>query len=215
MASTNTPRYGLNKPTPGTAEPVGSAANLSASLDTVDLHLGSRVCTSSNKPGSPIAGMLIFETDTLAMRVWDAVNSKWRLVNPISAFDFIATAETTLSTTYVDLATVGPVVGPLYMTAGQRALVTTSARQNASASTSSFMSYAVSGTETVAAPNTGISIHEQEQLASAGDGTATRQSTFIASGADGNRTWTCKYHAGSAALANFRSRYMSVLLLSN
>lgn len=30
-----------------------------------------KVCTSSTHPGSPAAGQLIFETDTLAVLVWD------------------------------------------------------------------------------------------------------------------------------------------------
>lgn len=214
MASTNTPRFGLNKPTPGTAEPVGSGANLNSNMDKIDAQLGSFVCTSSTRPGAPVAGQMIFETDTQAVRVWDAVNSKWLLVNPISASNYVSASESTASATYVDLTTVGPSV-TLYMTAGQRALVFTKARQNPQTSSTSFMSYAVSGTETVAAPNSGSSIHEQEVLNAAGEQTATTESTFVASAADGNRVFTAKYRAGTAVAANFRNRYLRVLLLSN
>lgn len=214
MASTSTPRYGLNKPTPGTAEPVGSGANLNSNMDKIDAQLGSFVCTSSTRPGAPVAGQMIFETDTLAVRIWDAVNSKWRLVNPIADFNYISTTESTTSGPYVDLTTVGPSV-TLYMTAGQRALVFTKARQNPGTSSTSFMSYAVSGTETVAAPNSGTSIHEQEVLNAAGEQTATTESTFIASAVDGNRTFTAKYRAGTSVSVTFRNRYLRVLLLSN
>jgi len=211
VAKTTTARFGLFKPTPGTAEPVNSFIDENTNSDTIDANLGTFVCTSSTRP-TGIQGRLIFETDTGAVRVYDG--SKWVLVNPIQQFAYTSATESTSSGTYVDLTTVGPAV-TLYMTAGQRAEVTTKARQTPGASSTSFMSYAVSGTETVAAPNAGSSIHEQEVLNGTGEAAYSVQSTFVASAADGNRTFTAKYRAGSASAVTFRNRYLSVRLLSN
>ncbi len=211
MASTSTPRYALVKPTPGTAESVNSGTDLWANMDKIDLNLGSRVCTSSTRPASPIAGMMIFETDTLAVRVWDATFSKWRLINPLYSMAEVATSETSTSLTYVDLATVGPAV-TLYMTAGQNALVTIKARQSIgiAGAFSAHMSYAISGTETVAASD-----NNDNETVTVADITAQASSIFTASGVDGNRTFTAKHRVTGASTGTWRNRRIIVQLLSN
>lgn len=213
MATTSTARFGLIKPTGGTAEPVNSGAALNTNSDTIDANLGCFVCTSSTRPAG-IAGRLIFETDTGAVRMYNGVTGKYILVNPIGDADAKTNAETTASGTYVDLTTVGPAV-TLYMMAGQRALVLTKSRQNPQTSSTSFMSYAVSGTETVAAPAGTPIVHEQEVVGGTGDASYSAESMFVASAADGNRTFTAKYRAGTAVAVAFRNRYLRVLLLSN
>jgi hypothetical protein len=70
MASTNTTRFGLNKPTPGTAEPVNAASNFSSNMDIIDTNLGYFVCTSSTRPPT-VSGKVIYETDTNRVLVWN------------------------------------------------------------------------------------------------------------------------------------------------
>lgn len=74
MASTSTTRYGLNKPTPTTAEPVNSGTNLWAAMDIIDANLGYVVCTSSTRPAT-VSGKVIYETDTNRVLVWNG--SAW------------------------------------------------------------------------------------------------------------------------------------------
>lgn len=209
MASTTTSRYGLVKPTAGTAEPVNVTTQLDDNWDKVDLNLGARVCTSSTRPGAPIAGMMIWETDKLALRVYDAVNSKWKLVNPITAQASITTAESSASTTYVDLTTVGPAV-TLYMTAGQKAFIYVKARQvvSAAGANSPHMSWAVSGTETVAAAD--ADDNESVNNVQVADATYVALGTFTASAVDGDRTFTAKYRVTGAVTGTWRNRRIIV-----
>lgn len=207
MSTTSTSRLQLVKPTSGTNEHVDVTAHLDNNLDSIDLNIGARICTSSTRPNPIYTGCIIFETDKNAVRIYDG--TKWRLVNPIADAASVATNESTTSQTYVDLTTVGPTV-TLYMMAAQRALIWVKARQTSSVG-SAFMSYAVAGTETVAATD----INSNENLTGAGDGSYTGPSLFVASNVEGDRTFTSKYKVGAAGTASFRNRWIQVLLLSN
>ena len=60
--ATSTARLGLRKP--ATSDTVDVALDIAASMDTLDLNYGFRVCTSGTRPGTPFQGQLIYETDT-------------------------------------------------------------------------------------------------------------------------------------------------------
>lgn len=62
MSGTNTTRLALYKPNP--ADDINVATDLNANLDSVDLNMNYRVCTSSTRPSSPYVGQTIYETDT-------------------------------------------------------------------------------------------------------------------------------------------------------
>ena len=65
------------------------------------------VCTSSNRPASPFDGMVVYETDTNVVSVYDG--AAWATVGPAAAGKFIQviygstqTVTSTSSTTYAD-----------------------------------------------------------------------------------------------------------------
>ena len=76
--SSNTSK-GLVKPDP--IADFQDAAVLNANFDRLDTYgMGPYVCTSTTRPtGSNLwDGMIIFETDTKLLYIWDAVGAKWR-----------------------------------------------------------------------------------------------------------------------------------------
>lgn len=94
--ATNTARWALRKPAAGDA--VNAATDLGGPYDIIDGALGSTVCLSSGRPGSPVQGQVIFETDT--RRVWIWSGSVWLNVSDLAAVktsDKTANASTTLS----------------------------------------------------------------------------------------------------------------------
>lgn len=48
----------------------------------MDAAVGMTICTSGTRPGTPWAGQMIFETDTLRSRIWDASNT-WTLIDSV------------------------------------------------------------------------------------------------------------------------------------
>ena len=116
---------------------------------------------------------------------------------------------TTASTTYTDLATVGPVVGPI--TTGAKALVMVSCYlQNNTAGVFSIMSCTISGATTDAASDaTGL----QHQT---GSTTATIRATaahLYDTMTPGSNTFTAKYRV-SGGTGTFGSRYVTVIPMS-
>lgn len=93
--ATFTTRLGLRKPdpTPVTGDDWSTADDLNANWDKIDAAMPPLVCTSSTRPSTGLfLGMLIFETDTLAIMVLDQVtpprwrNPKTNITNVISSF---------------------------------------------------------------------------------------------------------------------------------
>lgn len=78
MATTTTAKAKAIVPVPGTGEP-WSSAQYAANINSLDAQLGTVICTSSTRPGSTARyqGMLIYETDTKATRLWDGTNWQW------------------------------------------------------------------------------------------------------------------------------------------
>jgi hypothetical protein len=125
----------------------------------------------------------------------------------VPAKSFIATAETTTSTAYVDLATAGPSVT---VTTGTRALIFHRCRmENSTANVGSFQSWAISGaTVRSAASRTACTI----------DGIAA--ANFVQIGdvdmltdlTAGSNTFACKYQVG-AGTGTFSNRFIAVMPL--
>lgn len=76
MSTSSTSRLGLIKPNPGTGEPV-NVAHLNNAFDKIDSVVGATICTSATRPANPFHGQIIRETDTRAIRIWNATQSTW------------------------------------------------------------------------------------------------------------------------------------------
>lgn len=79
MAFTTTTNFGLYAPTPGTAEDVDLTA-LNGNWAKLDDLARAVPCTSGTRPSTPFAGQVIFETDTLKLRMRNTANSAWLTV---------------------------------------------------------------------------------------------------------------------------------------
>lgn len=95
MATTTT-RWGLRKPAAG--DTISPSLDLGGPYDTIDANLGTYVCTSGTRPGSPVQGQTIYETDTRREYIWSG--SVWLPRGPLLAVktsDKVATNTATLS----------------------------------------------------------------------------------------------------------------------
>lgn len=64
------------------------------------------ICTSSTRPAAPVAGTMIYETDTTYLQVYDGSN--WRVRAPITAkVRWTGGAAAITSATFADLPTIG------------------------------------------------------------------------------------------------------------
>lgn len=68
MASLTT-RLKLRKP--ATTDTVNVDTDLSGNFDLIDAAIGTTVCTSGTRPGTPFTGQTIFETDTKKTYIWN------------------------------------------------------------------------------------------------------------------------------------------------
>ena len=127
------------------------------------------------------------------------------LVAPVQAD--VATSQTTTSTTFTDLATVGPTVAGITLEAGQDVLVILHYRGTAGGTTQgAYMGFAVSGAETDAATDADAAL----KLTAEGDGQMTKITVYTA-GTAGSHTFTAKYRSTDAgATATFRDRRIIV-----
>jgi hypothetical protein len=121
---------------------------------------------------------------------------------------YITTSETTTSTSYADLATVGPVITT---TTGTSAMVFISSRMSNAAAGAPSCTYMVSGASTIAAA-------ASQGMVLAVDGIAAGQSVnytkvhFINSLTPGSNTFTMQY-ASSASTSTFSYRQLCVIPL--
>lgn len=119
----------------------------------------------------------------------------------------VATSQTTASTSFTDLATVGPAVT---LTTGPTAIVTVTAKMsNGTAANECNMGFAVSGATTVAASSA------QAILATSSTGGHAYQmsGTFYVTGlTGGSNTFTAKYAAVTGGTCTFLSRHIVVTL---
>lgn len=118
----------------------------------------------------------------------------------------VATSQTTTSTTFVDLATVGPAVS---VTAGVRALVSIACfMSNGTAGFGGRMGAAVSGATTSAVSD--INSYYAES-GNAGDGFKGSWTTLYDPITAGSSTWTAKYRAVGGGTVTFSDRVISVI----
>lgn len=83
MATTTT-RWALVKPAAG--DTVNVSTQIDAGMDIIDAALGSTPCTAITRPGSPVNGQVIFQTDTYNTFVWHAADATWLSMMPLTAF---------------------------------------------------------------------------------------------------------------------------------
>jgi hypothetical protein len=122
----------------------------------------------------------------------------------ISDEDIVATSQSTASTSYTDLATVGPSVT---VTTGPWALVSIyNANLHSTGGASALMSYAVSGATTIAASDN-MSIGTATTVGSRAGATF-----LITTLTPGSNTFTCKYRVGSGT-GTFVDRRIAVFPL--
>lgn len=119
----------------------------------------------------------------------------------------VATSQTTTSTTYADLATVGPTVT---VTTGAHALVIVTCQLfNNGANNGSFMGFAVSGATTTAAAD--ATALEYDQNANASNALRASAMYYVTVNA-GSNTFTAKYRV-TAGTGTFAARTITVIPL--
>ena len=128
-----------------------------------------------------------------------------QMTSYIPHMDRVATKESTASTSYVDLTTVGP---DITLNTGSNAFVFFAARMsNNTNAAQSVMSFAVSGATTIAA-------NDENSITMDGVNTNCEFGVGAARYVDineGENTFTCKYRAGGAGTAAFQDRFIAVL----
>lgn len=163
-------------------------------------------CTSSTRPTANVQGMTVYETDTNLYSVYDG--SAW--VNTSEQSAFVAANQTTGSTSYVDLATVGPSVS---VQTNTKALVEIGGVLYSSAlNDGALMTFAVSGATTVSsATNDGNGVRLQMVSAGANVPQVSCYGKFLLTGLTaGVNTFKCQYAAFSGGTAGFVSRSITV-----
>lgn len=134
-----------------------------------------------------------------------AVSGTNEIAERLSATASVLAAETTTSTSYTDLATVGPAVT---VTTGPLALVVVHGSIDNSGAGSCRMSYAVSGASTIAeADNRGIGVYGV-----AGSGIVASSVVLHTDLTPGSNTFTAKYRVASGT-GTFNSRRLLVFPL--
>ena len=118
----------------------------------------------------------------------------------------VATSETTTSTTYADLATVGPAVTGTVSSSGKALVTLTAQLSNSNNNRLCFMGFAVSGATTVAAADAQAILY----TSSAGNANAQMSATYLVNGlVAGSNTFTAKYRASNNT-CTFLNRNMIV-----
>lgn len=59
---------------------VNVVSDVNANMDVIDQNINLRVATSGNRPSVPFAGMLIYESDTDNVYVWNSSAADWQLI---------------------------------------------------------------------------------------------------------------------------------------
>jgi len=116
----------------------------------------------------------------------------------------VATDQATSSTSYGDLTTVGPSV-TMTLTQSQQVMVTVYALMiNQTVSGGEFMSFAVSGVESLAASDNNAANSRST------DRVGVQKTTWYTAGTTGSHTFTAKYKAEASGSASFSFRRISV-----
>lgn len=124
----------------------------------------------------------------------------------------VATLQSTATTTYTDLGTVGPAVTITSLTT---VVVSLSAQMgNASQFNNSTMGFAVSGATTLAASDSNCILHKEPDTDVGTTGGSVSGTLFLPGLTGGSNTLTSKYHAGNGT-ANFQNRYLTAMALDS
>lgn len=164
-------------------------------------NTGVILCTSSTRPAIAWEGMMAYETDTNRAIMYNGTH--WIQTNPVAARTDVS--QSTASSSYVDLATVGPSVSCL---TGTSALVTLTAfLSNSAGGAYSAMSFAVSGATTLAANDTYANFLQVNASSQQYQQGVTQLVTGLTAGVN---TFTAKYK-GVSGTATFDRRCISVV----
>jgi hypothetical protein len=123
----------------------------------------------------------------------------------------VATSQTTASTTYTDLATVGPSVTVTIPASGKALVTVTGSLTNATNAAQSNMGFAITGATTQAASDTqALVVKNGGAQAILVQGSAT----FFISGLNtGSTTFTAKYRVSASSTGTFVNRSIIVVPL--
>lgn len=88
--TTSTPKLGIIKADP--TDTVDYEAHIGDGFDRVDEDLPNRVCTSGTRPSTPYNGMMIYETDTRNLMMYDTAAGEWQF--PTASFANAAARDT-------------------------------------------------------------------------------------------------------------------------
>lgn len=150
-----------------------------------------------------VAAVLASNVVTTAKMADGAVTPSKLALSP--GTNYVGTSQTTTSVTYADLATVGPAVTANIGTNGL-ALVTVTCHSFNSAANDSFMSFAVSGSSTVAASD------DNARVSSTTSGLQYSTTTLVTGLTAGSNVFTSKYRVASGT-GSFLRRTISVVPL--
>lgn len=172
------------------------------------------VTTGTSLPGSPTDGQLFMLTDSTSASTWTwlfrynssaASAKKWEFIGGAPMKHEIATAETTTSTSYVDLTTVGPTLtipntGDYEIVFGAIAGTTAGSGGPIVAAAVKLGSAATSDTEGVfATPSNNVA-------------TSQNPSRFMVRSATASDVWKVQYRvvSGTTPTASFQGRFLMV-----
>lgn len=149
-------------------------------------------------------GQFAYLEDTNTTQYYDG--SSWVSVGQQIRADYIATSQSTTSTSYTDLATVGPTVT---ITTGTTAYVTIQTLGSNTVANRQYMSFAVSGASTIAAGTYEIG----PVVVPAGGGVdAPLVLSFVVTGLTaGSNTFTCKYKSLDGNSITYAKRFIQVV----
>ena len=176
------------------------------------LNLGAGVVTVTAGVGVTINGTPVTLAQNVGGRLIKTATNTWYFLPgasfPASATATVATAQTTTSPTYTDLATAGPAVT---LTTGTKALVIISTELSNSTASGINASFAISGATTLAA-------NDANRLSLGGSAGSVTIKASIAILIDtltaGSNTFTMKYRTGGGT-ATFINRFICVIDLGS
>jgi hypothetical protein len=139
---------------------------------------------------------------------WATVSS-----NPTVLGDTVATNQTTTSTSYTDLATVGPTVT---MTTGTKVLVIIQGQiDNGAGTRLAWMSYAVSGATTVAATDDRSRLVYVGPISGGSTINASASVFYVTGLTVGSNTFTAKYKSQDGGSVSFANRSIIIMNLGS
>ena len=149
-------------------------------------------------------GQFAYLEDTNTTQYYDG--SSWVSVGQQIRADYIATSQSTTSTSYTDLTTVGPTVT---ITTGTTAYVTIQTIAAANVANRQYMSFAVSGASSISAGTYEIA---PVYVPAGGEVTVPLVLSFVVTGLTaGSNTFTCKYKSSDGNAISFAKRFLQVV----